>query len=239
MHTPTEKYLIKLYRDYVSRQKKWVGKKLPFCEDRPKTISYDDGDKIILENDTTHPTLKNFDRVAIQTSKGSFVLNEMTKKTVFFQDVGEEFDLYSGQDKKNQWRHRVVYGSLSLQKTKRNVYVLLHEFCHVDLFDDKRYGYKFELEPAVWNLADRLIEEMGLSPLFENEEEMRLYRDIHLRTYDRSSEHAIIQESLMVQIDYNRFDWEVVEGLCKATFEGLELKELCEKLIREKAKITS
>lgn len=239
MHTPTEKYLIKLYRDYVSRQEEWTGKRPPFCEDMPKTISYDDGDKIILENDITHPTLKNFDKVTIQTPKGSYILNEMAKEPVFFFDTGEDFRLLRGGNKVNLWEYKIHYGSLSLQKTKRNIYSLLHEFCHAELFIDKRYGPKVELEPAAWNLAERLIEEMGLSPLFESDGEMRLYRDIHLRTYDLFSEHGIIQESLMTQIDYNRFDLEVLNGLSEATSEGLELKELCEKLIREKAKLTS
>jgi hypothetical protein len=233
IETPTEKYLVQLYEDYRKRRERWVGKKLPFCEQRPKTISYGEGLEIRLERDATHPTLTHFDRVAIQTPKGVFILNEMTDKPVLFFDSGEDFELHSEYKGPRQGGYYVVYGSERLQKSKRNLYVLLHEFCHLDLNTDRRYGSKVELEPAVWKATDKLVQRIGLQ-LFDNETERMLYRDVNLRTYDPFGEAGLIKEGLMAGIDRNKFQYEVIKGLIEASFLGLPLEPLCKKLIEEK-----
>lgn len=237
MRTQTEQYLTKLYMDYFGGRKQHT-EESAFFKDRPKTITYDNGLKIILERDMVNYPKKSFDIITIQTPKGNFTLPKdiyawyglKVDDCIHFCDSGNEF-----------WRHStpfedlVEYGSLTLQKTKKNIYSLLHEIGHITGESQEVEARRpiLEMEQEAWEKADMLLDRMGLI-LFENETEKTLYRDVNLRNYDPFDEENLVQDSLIVQITQDRFDYRVLRALIQAAELGLNLEELCNRLIDEK-----
>ncbi len=237
MQKPVADYLKGLYAQKLGRNRTKAGR-LTYWQDRPKIIRLDDGLDASLEHDDSHHECKIFDRVSIRTPEGVWALNEITGKYVFLQDVGDDFEYYrdSGDGTKGA-EFRVIYGSESLAKSKKNLYVFLHELGHVKL-SDVSYENETTLEPACWGFADASLEMMGVR-LFESDEERILSRDVHLRTYDPFNEFGLIKNGLMSEIDQRRFEREVLRGLGEASRLGLPLKGICENLIMEYAKSPS
>lgn len=228
----TTEYLTELHKAYRARQEKLIGKELPFCEDRPKSINYKDGTKIILENDKTYPTIRYYDKVTIKKGRKSFVLNDMTGTRCSFFDDGEGFEFSECIFGEYLVKYCVIYGSLQLEKSKTNVYTLLHELSHLKLAILDKDESKLELEVSAWKEADGLAKEMGLV-LFDKAEEKKLYRDVCLRTYDPFNEKGAITTGLMKDITYARFDSHVISGLMEAAHQGESLVKLCNGLLEK------
>jgi hypothetical protein len=231
--TQTETYLAGLLEKTRARNRRRAGRKLTYYKDRPKTIDYRDGTSVELENDPSHPEYDHFDRISIRTPRGRFCLNGRLPVPVFFFDTGYAFELQHPVDEQ---KYYIIYGSMALRRTKRNLYTLLHEFSHVaDEVSGTSRRPKIDLEPAMWKKADGLAAEMGLE-MFEDEQERILYRDIFLRSYDQFNEHEITESPIMLDITAERFGFDVLRGLMEAAASGRNLSRLCQRLVREKSR---
>ena len=199
---------------------------------RPHLISYGDGSSVIIERIPTHLPEACCDKIIINTAKGTYVLNDMVDVSLLFIDGGSGFE-YNVEPRINRPAdHFIFYGSVDM-RLRSGLYALLHEFCHVTVNARGGYSSTAHLEDAVWDEADKLVVEMGLV-LFENRAEQRLYRDIHVRTYDLHDEEGITYDSVVRDIHLNRFKIEVILGLIEASKQGEPLEDLCSTLLAEK-----
>lgn len=224
MSQSTAEYLIQLYQaeqqEILERanQKPW--------KDRPKTIVIP-GAEILIERDTTNPRYQVQDQVAIVTSKDMHVLNDIIDEDIYLFDSGKPSVSVSYINGKPEFL--VGYSSHELIKSRKNLYCFLHELFHISDWY-KGDMWKPDIEAAAWDKAAAFLKDIGLD-LFESEEEMALYRDVSLRSYDLEGKHGVIKSGLMTQL--HSLDIEVVYGLAAAARSGLCLKELCTRLIEE------
>ena len=230
IENPTEQYLEKLYRDSLALEKRPVGSRDPKLDVRPVTISYPGGTHIVLERVRNH--LSDFnDTVTVQTTNGSFILNEVAGYPVTFVDTSLRPSFGARDIGPGERDFFVYYCSKLLKKSERNLYALLHELCH-----PKHHFTGVEKpvrEARIWDEADLLLAKMGLIP-FENETERQLFRDVHIRTYDPFGKAKVIKIGLMSRIKQDRFSFEVLEGLIRASESGQNLEVLCRRLLEEK-----